>query len=61
MKFYRDTSLEVVDLGFETKPLRFWVVSFTKAGTDEEFHAAILPDGTIVEPSMSARWMKNGR
>jgi hypothetical protein len=50
MKFYRDRSLEVVGLRFENDPLRFWLVTFKKLGTDEVFYAVTLPDGTIVEP-----------
>jgi hypothetical protein len=50
MKFYRDRSLEVVDLEFEITPLRFWLVTLKKAGANETFYAAALPDGTIVEP-----------
>jgi hypothetical protein len=50
MKFYRDRSLEVVDLEFEMTPLRFWLVTLKKAGANETFYAAALPDGTIVEP-----------
>jgi hypothetical protein len=47
---YRDRSLEVVGLKFEIQPLRFWLITFKKAGTNEAFYAVELPDGTIVEP-----------
>ena len=50
MNFYRDRSLEVVGLKFEIQPLRFWLIMFNKAGTNEAFCAVELPDGTIVEP-----------
>ena len=50
MNFYRDRSLEVVGLKFEIQPLRFWLIMFNKAGTNEAFYAVELPDGTIVEP-----------
>ena len=50
MNFYRDRSLEVVDLEFEIAPLSFWLVTFKKAGANEMFYAVALPDGTIVEP-----------
>ena len=50
MNFYRDRSLEVVWLKFEIQPLRFWLITFKKAGTNEAFYAVELPDGTIVEP-----------
>ena len=49
-RFYRDNSLEFVNLAFKTQPIRFWLVTFKKAGTDETFYAVLLPDGTIVEP-----------
>jgi hypothetical protein len=50
MKFYRDRSLEVIGLRFETDPLRFWLVTLKKLGANETFYAVALPDGTIVEP-----------
>ena len=50
MNFYRDRSLEVGGLKFEIQPLRFWLITFKKAGTNEAFYAVELPDGTIVEP-----------
>jgi len=50
MNFYRDRSLEVVALKFEIQPLRFWLITFKKAGTNEAFYAVELPDGTMVEP-----------
>ena len=50
MNFYRDRSLEVAELKFEIQPLRFWLITFKKAGTNEAFYAVELPDGTIVEP-----------
>ena len=50
MNFYRDRSLEVVDLEFEIAPLSFWLVTFKKAGANETFYAVALPDRTIVEP-----------
>ena len=31
-------------------PLRFWLVAFKKADTDETFYAVVLPDATVVEP-----------
>ena len=50
MSFYEDESLEVADIEFRIEPLRFWLVTFQKRGTDEVFYAAVLPDGTIIEP-----------
>ena len=50
MNFYRDRSLEVAGLKFEIQPLRFWLITLRKAGTNEAFYAVELPDGTIVEP-----------
>ena len=47
---YEDGTLEVADIEFRIDPLRFWLVRFKKAGTDEEFYAVVMPDGTIVEP-----------
>jgi hypothetical protein len=41
---------EVADIELRIQPLRFWLVTFKKAGTDELFSAVVLPDGTIVEP-----------
>ena len=46
--FYGDDSLEVADIEFRIDPLRFWLITFKKAGTDEVFYAVMLPDGTIV-------------
>jgi hypothetical protein len=48
--FYRDDSLEFVELAFKTQPIRFWLVTFKKGGTHETFCAVLLPDGTIIEP-----------
>jgi hypothetical protein len=53
--FYEDESLEVADVEFRIDPLRFWLVTFKKAGTDESFYAVVLPDGTIVEPEEERR------
>jgi hypothetical protein len=53
--FYEDESLEVADIEFRSDPLRFWLVTFKKAGTDESFYAVVLPDGTIVEPQEEKR------
>ena len=55
ISFYRDDSLEFVDLAFKTRPIRFWLVTFEKGGTDETFCAVVLPDGTIVEPIQEER------
>jgi len=33
-----------------TEPIRFWLITFKKPETDEEFYAVVLSDGTIVEP-----------
>jgi hypothetical protein len=46
--------LEVVAVRFEVEPLRFWLVTFKKAGINEAFYAVALPDGTIVEPQDEA-------
>jgi hypothetical protein len=48
--FYDDYSLDVADVEIRIDPLRSWLVTFKKPGTDEEFYAAVLPDGTIAEP-----------
>src|SRR5215831_20647723 len=45
MNFYRDRSLEVVGLKFEIEPLRFWLITFKKAGANEAFYAVALPGG----------------
>jgi len=39
-----------VDVEFKIDPLRFWLVAFKKADTDETFYAVVLPDATVVEP-----------
>ena len=48
--FYRDDSLEFVELAFKTQPISFWLVTFKKGGTHETFCAVLLADGTIIEP-----------
>jgi hypothetical protein len=39
-----------VGLRFEIQPLRFWLITFKKAGRNETFYTVELPDGTMVEP-----------
>ena len=53
--FYEDDSLEVADIEFRIEPLRFWLITFKKAGGDEALYAVVLPDGTIVEPQDEER------
>jgi len=53
--FYQDESLEVADIELRFDPLRFWLVTFKKPGTDEAFYAVVLPDGTVVEPQDEER------
>jgi hypothetical protein len=53
--FYDDDSLEVEDVEIRIDPLRFWLITFNKAETDEEFYAVVLPDGKIVEPEEEER------
>jgi hypothetical protein len=53
--FYEDDSLEVADVEFRIEPLRFWLVTLKKVGTDEAFYAVVLPDGTVVEPQDEKR------
>ena len=48
--FYDDESLEIEDVELRTEPIRFWLITFKKPETGEEFYAVVLPDGTIVEP-----------
>ena len=55
MSFYGDESLEVADIEFRIEPIRFWLVTLRKPGTDEAFYAVVLPDGTIVEPHEEAK------
>ena len=50
VSFYDDDSLEAANIEFRINPLRYWLVTFKDPGTDESFYAAVLPDGTIVEP-----------
>jgi len=42
-------SLEVTDAELHIEPIRFWLATFKRAGTDEAFYAVVLQDGTIVE------------
>jgi hypothetical protein len=46
---------EVADIELRIQPLRFWLVTFKKAGTDELFSAVVLPDGTVIEPQEEER------
>jgi hypothetical protein len=48
-------SLEVADVEIRTESIRFWLIRFKKAETDEVFYATVLPDGTIVEPEDEER------
>jgi len=38
--FYDDETLEVAGVEIRIDPFRFWLITFKKAGTDEEFYAA---------------------
>ena len=53
--FYDDESLEIEDIDLRIEPLRFWLITFKKPETDEEFYAVVLPDGAIVEPHEEAK------
>jgi hypothetical protein len=46
--FYKDL-LYIENCEFRHKPPRFWLVTFVRSN-GEKFYAAVLPDGTIVEP-----------
>jgi hypothetical protein len=46
--FYMDDSLQFAEIAFRTQPIRFWLVMFKKDGTDEMFHAVVMPDGTMM-------------
>jgi len=50
VSFYQDDSLEIADVELRIEPIRFSLVTFKSAWTDEVFYAVMLPDGTIVEP-----------
>jgi hypothetical protein len=46
--FYKDL-LHIENCEFRDKPARFWLVTFARSN-GEKVYAAVLPDGTIVEP-----------
>jgi len=50
--FYRFDDLDVLAVEFETRPTRFWRVTFLarERGQTIRLYAAVLPDGTAVEP-----------
>jgi hypothetical protein len=53
--FYNDESLDVADVELRIEPIRFWLVTFKKAGTDDAFYTVVLPDGTVIEPQEEER------
>jgi hypothetical protein len=50
--FYGDALLEFVICQFKTQPIRHWLVAFRKAETGQKYFAVVLPDGSIVTPSV---------
>jgi hypothetical protein len=52
--FYHVAGLTVVDVEFETKPTRFWRVTFSASerGRTVPLYAVVLPDGRPVEPAV---------
>ena len=46
--FYKDL-LHIENCEFRSKPPRFWLITFVRSN-GEKVYAAVLPDGTIVEP-----------
>jgi hypothetical protein len=50
--FYGDALLEFVTCQFKTRPIRHWLIAFRKAETGQEYFAVVLPDGSIVTPSV---------
>jgi|SRR5580704_3768475 hypothetical protein len=50
--FYGDALLDFVGCQFKTKPIRYWLVTFRKTETGQQYYAVILPDGRIVMPSV---------
>jgi hypothetical protein len=50
--FYGDALLEFVTCQFKTQPIRHWLIVFQKTETGQEYFAVVLPDGSIVTPSV---------
>jgi len=50
--FYGDALLEFVTCQFKTQPIRHWLIAFQKTETGQEYFAVVLPDGSIVTPSV---------
>jgi hypothetical protein len=46
--FYKDL-VHIENCEFRDNPPRFWLISFVRSN-GEKVYAAVLPDGTIVEP-----------
>ena len=53
-RFYRLGDLDVLAVEFETRPTRFWRVTFLAAERGQTVHlyAVVLPDGRVVVPSI---------
>jgi hypothetical protein len=52
--FYGDL-LGVEMCEFRNKPIRFWLVSFIRSGSNEKVYAIVLPNGSVVEPHTMRR------
>jgi hypothetical protein len=50
---YKDL-LHIENCEFRDKPTRFWLITFARSN-GEKVYAAVLPDGTIVEPHTLTR------
>jgi hypothetical protein len=48
--FYGARDLDLVDIAFKIKPARFWLVTFSRPGTDAPLFAVVLPDGEVLDP-----------
>ena len=52
-RFYHSNDLDMVAVEFETRPTRFWKITFSvsKHGQTVHLYAVVLPDGRPVEPT----------
>jgi len=51
-RFYRLNDLDILAVEFQTRPVRYWRVTFLarERGQTARLYAAVLPDGRPVEP-----------
>jgi hypothetical protein len=55
IRFYRLQDANVDGIEFRTDPTRFWLVRFSGGTANEALYAIVLPDGSIVEPTIRER------